>query len=297
MNAPVALFAYNRPRQLAEALRSLCEADGAGATELYVFVDGPRTGEDAPKVSECVRIARETTGFGKVHVQVSDRNRGLAASVIAGVGKVVSTSGKVIVLEDDLRVTKGFLVWMNAALDRYEDCDKVFSVCGYTNRVRIPATYRHDGYFCPRSASWGWGTWQDRWESIDWHPSPAEVESEGRAFDRWGGSDCRNMLRSWLRGDTDSWAIRFCFQEFLQGKVSLFPVRSHVDPSAGFDGSGTHCRRYSRFKFDLVPETVPQNGFSFPETTDVVPSIRRSALLYHSIPARAWSRLMYLLHD
>lgn len=297
MKAPVALFAYDRPRLLTEAIHSLREAEGAAETDLFIFVDGPRSDADGPKVSESVRIAREARGFGNVHVKVSDRNKGLAASVIAGVGEVISAAGKAIVLEDDLRVTPDFLVWMNAALDRYGDCEKVFSVCGYTNRVRIPEAYPHDGYFCPRNASWGWGTWQDRWKSIDWQPSPAQVESEGRAFDRWGGSDCRSMLLSWMRGDTDSWAIRFCFNEFLQGKVSLFPVLSHVDPSAGFDGSGTHCRRYSRFKFDLVSGTVPERGFSFPEQAAVVPSIRRSALSYHSIPARAWSRLMYLLHD
>lgn len=297
MKAPVVLFAYNRPRLLEEAIRSLSNADGADETELFIFVDGPRTDADAPKVSESLRIAREAGGFGKVHVQASDRNRGLAASVIAGVGEVISAAGKVIVLEDDLRVTKDFLAWMNAALDRYEGSEKVFSVCGYSNRVRIPKSYPYDGYFCPRNASWGWGTWQDRWASVDWQPTPGQVESEGRAFDKWGGSDCRSMLLSWMRGDTDSWAIRFNFNEFMHGRVSLFPVRSHVDPSAGFDGSGTHCRRYSRFKFDLVSGTVPEKGFSFPEQTEVIPSIRRSALSYHSIPARAWSRLMYLLHD
>ena len=118
MKAPVVLFAYNRPRLLEEAIRSLSNADGADETELFIFVDGPRTDADAPKVSESLRIAREAGGFGKVHVQASDRNRGLAASVIAGVGEVISAAGKVIVLEDDLRVTKDFLAWMNAALDR-----------------------------------------------------------------------------------------------------------------------------------------------------------------------------------
>lgn len=295
--APVALFAYNRPGLLDQVLHSLREAEGAKMSEIFIFVDGPRTEEDIPKVQESIWIAHDAQGFGKVHVKVSERNKGLAASVIDGVGVIVDAFGKVIVLEDDLKVTKDFLLWMNAALDRYQDCGKVFSVCGYTNRVRIPRNYPYDGYFCPRSASWGWGTWQDRWSSVDWQPSPSLVESEGRAFDKWGGTDCRSMLLSWIRGNTDSWAIRFCFSEFLQGKLSLFPIRSHVDPSAGFDGSGTHCRRYSRFKFDLAPGTLPGKGFVFPEEVMTIPSILRSARRYHGIPARAWSRLMYLIDD
>ena len=97
-----------------------------------------------------------------------------------------------------------------------------------------------------------------------------------------------------MDGKRQTWAIRFCYSQFLQGKVSLFPLRSLIDPSGGFDGSGTNCRKYSRFKFDFMGE--PEQSFRLPERTEVVPSLRRSALRYHSLGRRAWSRLMYLVY-
>ena len=175
--------------------------------------------------------------------------------------------------------------------DRYAGDDRVFSVCGYTNRIRLPEDYSTDAYFCPRSSSWGWGTWKDRWESVDWNPTPADLQKYRRSFATWGGSDCPDLLRAWMEGKNASWAIRFCFSEFLQGKLSLFPVKSLVDASAGFDGSGTNCPRYNRFRFVLDDRPGP---FHYPDRVDVDPVIRRSALRYHSIPVRAWSRLRNL---
>ena len=80
---------------------------------------------------------------------------------------VLELSDKVIVLEDDLVTHPGFLSFLNAGLERYADVPEVFSVCGYSNHVRMPSGYGYDAYFCPRSSSWGWATWRrvtDSWE-------------------------------------------------------------------------------------------------------------------------------------
>ena len=94
-----------------------------------------------------------------------------------------------------------------------------------------------------------------------------------------------------MEGKNASWAIRFCFSQFRQGKLSLFPVRSLVDASAEFDGSGTNCLRYNRFRFELDDRPGP---FRYPDAVEVAPALRRSALRYHSVPLRAWTRLRNL---
>ena len=291
---PVVLVAYNRPEALKKALEALAANDLAAGTDLYVRIDGPRGPVDAEKVEAVRAIAREARGFRSVEVTCAPENRGLAASVIAGVQRVLEVSDTVIVVEDDLLVHPAFLAYMNQALERYASRPEVFSVCGYSNRVTVPEGYAFDAYFGPRSSSWGWGTWRDRWQSVDWNPSPASLQKNARAFNRWGGSDCAKMLRDWMEGRNQSWAIRFCYSQFLQGKASLFPIWSLVDPSAGFEGDGTNCHKYSRFKFDLAP--AEKGSFRFPPAVETVPSLRRSALRYHSPIRRAWSRLMYLIY-
>ena len=292
--SPVVLFAFNRPDTLRRSLQALAEADLAAETDLFIRIDGPRNEADAEKVAAVREVALATIGFRHVEVIQADWNQGLGSSVIAGVGHILGFSETVIVLEDDLVVSRGFLVYMNRALQYYAGDGRVFSVCGYTNRVDVPDAYPYDAYFAPRSSSWGWGTWRDRWQSVDWNPTPASLQKNACAFNRWGGSDCAKMLRDWMEGRNMSWAIRFCYCQFLQGKTALFPVRSLVDPSAGFEGDGTNCRRYSRFKFDFAPEWG--KDLRFPETVEEIPSIRRSALRYHSLGRRLWSRLMYVFY-
>lgn len=292
--APIALFAFNRADSLEKSLNALARSFGAGQSDLYIFVDGPRNASERAKVDLVYALACRAKGFRSVSVRRAEVNRGLGPSIMAGVSDVIGRYGRVIVLEDDLVVTPDFLHWMNAGLDQYETVREVFSVCGYSNRVNVPRDYRFDGYFAPRSASWSWATWKDRWDSVDWNPSSETIRRHARAFNRWGGSDCAKMLLDWKEGRNNSWAIRFCFSEFLQGTVSLFPVLSRVDPFLGFMGDGTNCRRYSRFKWEMA---LGQDGpYRLPDSPVVVPSIRRSALRYHSILRRAWSRLMYLFY-
>ena len=291
---PVVLFAFNRPDALRRSLAALAAADLAAETDLYIRLDGPRDEADAEKVAAVREIALGAQEFRHVDVFSSDHNLGLGPSVIMGVNRILDFSETVIVLEDDLVVSRGFLVYMNEALRKYADDKRVFSVCGYTNRATLPADYPYDAFFCPRSSSWGWATWRDRWQSVDWNPTPASLQKNALAFNRWGGSDCAKMLRDWMEGRNKSWAIRFCYSQFLQGKTALFPVRSLVDPSAGFEGDGTNCRRYNRFKFDFDPEGGV--AFRFPEKVEEIPSVRRSVLKYHSLGRRLWSRLMYVIY-
>ena len=287
-------MAYNRPGALQRSLEALSAADLASETDLFIRIDGPCGEDDAQKVAAVREVAQAASGFRRLDVSWSDRNQGLGPSVIQGIERILDFSEAVIVLEDDLVVSKGFLRYMNDALRLYADDKRVFSVCGYTNRVDVPEGYAADAYFAPRSSSWGWATWRDRWQSVDWNPTPASWQKNAVAFNRWGGSDCAKMLRDWMEGRNKSWAIRFCYSQFLQGKTALFPVRSLVDPSAGFAGDGTNCRRYNRFKFDFDP--IGKDRFRFPETVEENPSFRRSVLKYHSLGRRLWSRLMYAIY-
>ena len=288
---PVAVFAFNRPQALKRTLEALAACPGAAETDLYLFVDGPRHEKDAPKVAETRAVGTAITGFRSFTPVFSERNKGLAASIIGGVTDVLAQHDAVIVLEDDLRVMPGFLAFMNAGLEKYRDCPEVFSVCGYSNRFTPPKGYPYNTYFCARSSSWGWATWRDRWEKVDWEPSMESICREHFGFNRWGGSDCTRMLKAWRTGKLSSWAIRFCFSQYLAGAVSLFPVKSLVDNSAGFDGEGTNCRKFTRFKFELDGREAPV--FRFPETTVPDRRIVRRALWYHSLPLRFYSLIRY----
>lgn len=292
--APIVLFAYNRIESLKTCIASILLNNEASESDLVVYVDGPRKDIDGDNLKvEVVReYVKSITGFRSLTYHFSDNNKKLGPSIIAGVTDVIMQFGRAIVLEDDLVVSKNFLSFMNQGLDLYEKNIKVFSVCGYTNVVKIPTHYAYDAFFCPRSSSWGWATWVDRWNSCDWGIDDwSRAEQSSSDFNKWGGSDCFGMLRAWKEGRNHSWAIRFCYNQFLQDKYSLFPIMSHVG-NEGLVGEGTNSKQWNRYKYKL--DISDNKVFRFPVELKLNKRILRSFLSYYSIPIRIYSKLMYM---
>ncbi len=294
--APIVIFAFNRLYSLKHTIASLLENAEAKESDLFIYVDGARVKRNGEEQKVCAvqEYVKRIYGFQSLTYKLSNKNKGLGPSVIEGVTEIINKYGRVIVIEDDLVVNPNFLSYMNQSLNLYEHERRVFSICGYSNKVRCPKNYVYNTYFCHRSSSWGWGTWKDRWSSVDWELEPFEnYVSHKNAFNKWGGSDCFGMLKGWHEGKNKSWAIRFCFAQFLQNGVSLFPIRSFVR-NYGFDGSGTNCHSWSRFKCDL--DNTQKKIFVFPNEVCVNEKLLKSALSYHSLFKRIFSKLMYFLY-
>ena len=297
MYAPIVVFAFNRLEPLKRCVASLLQNSEAAESDLIVYVDGPRATKEgeAEKVEAVREYVKTITGFKSVTYHFSDVNKKLGPSIIAGVTEVMNHYGRAIVIEDDLVASKNMLAFVNQGLKQYERVQEVFSISAYTNIVKIPKGYPYDAYFCPRSTSWGWATWKDRWDTVDWDLKDwSAAEANAKAFNRWGGSDCFGMLKGWHEGRNQSWAIRFCYNQFVQDKQSLFPVISKID-NEGFDGSGTNCKQYNRFKYEL--DCSDKKNFILPKEVSVVETIKQSALYYHTIPLRIYSRLMNKFYD
>ena len=73
--------------------------------------------------------------------------------------------------KDDLVSSPDFPKYMNDALDYYEKDDEIWSISGYTFNIDIPKDYNSEVYLSCRGCSWGWATWKDRWEKVDWDVS------------------------------------------------------------------------------------------------------------------------------
>lgn len=295
--APIVIFAFNRLNSLKACVAALQKNTEALDSDLVVWVDGPRPHKhgEKEKVDSVRNYVKTISGFRSVTYHFSEVNKKLGPSIIDGVTQIVNQYGKVIVVEDDLIASRNFLAYMNFGLNQYGQNQEVWSICGFSCKINVPKGYHADAYFCPRSSSWGWATWKDRWLSCDWVLKDwDDVVKNGKAFNRWGGSDCFGMLKGWHEGRNQSWAIRFCYNQFVNNALSLFPVLSKID-NEGFDGSGTNCKQYSRYKFDF--DTTGNKGFLMPDGMDVNKKLLRQFLWYYSIPLRAYSKLRYIIDD
>jgi hypothetical protein len=269
--SPVCLFTYNRPYETIKTLEALQKNHLAPRSELFVFSDGPKNEKAAPAVEKVRGHIRGISGFKSVTLFESDMNKGLANSIISGVTKVIDLYGSVIVLEDDLVTSPNFLDFMNSALAFYADNGKIFSISGYTLDLPSLRNNPGDSYVAYRASSWGWGTWKDRWDAVDWKVKDYDRFkydlSQQIRFMR-GGSDMPLMLWKQMNGRIDSWAIRWCFDQFKKDLLTVFPVRSKVI-NTGTGENATHTKNGARFEttldnsgrrdfvFDKDPKTDP----------------------------------------
>jgi hypothetical protein len=239
--APIALFVYNRLVHTRRTVEALLKNELAAESDLFIFSDAPKKPEAAESVREVREYIRTIAGFQSITIVERDKNWGLANSIIDGVTTVVNQYGRIIVLEDDLVVSSKFLEFMNNALDRYRSYGQVMQVSGYMFPVSEPI--REDAVFLPLTTSWGWATWDRAWQRFD--PSPttwSRIRNDAgslRAFDLDGADPYSDMMGAQLRGEIDSWAIRWYASVFSQKGLVLFP-RETLVYNAGLEGSGTH---------------------------------------------------------
>ncbi len=243
--APIVVFAYKRTDKLAKCLASLASADGAEESDLFIFADGAKgesDSEDVIKVHEFLDKYQSSGRFKNIHVKKYANNIGLSSNVITGVTDVINIQGRVIVVEDDLTVTRDFLTFINGALEYYENEENIWSVTGFSEPLRALDNYKHDVYYGYRGCSYGWGTWKDRWETVDWNMTHFDEvitdHDHKKRFER-GGKDMTRILKDQKAGLIDSWAIRWCLEQSLQDKYTVYPVSSFVE-NTGIDGTGTH---------------------------------------------------------
>ncbi len=246
MTAPIVLFTYARPDHTQKTLDALAANALAKESDLYIFCDGPKNEKAAKGNAEVRRIIAaesENNRFRSITLTISEVNKGLANSVIGGVSEIVHKYGSCIVVEDDLITSPYFLTYMNDCLETHKNDKRIWSISGFTYPLKALENCPSDTYLSYRACSHGWATWADRWDLADWKVSNYDKLKynllERYRFNR-GGNDLFRMLWHQMRGERDSWAIRFCYSQFVNNMYCVYPRVSLVH-NIGNDGSGTHC--------------------------------------------------------
>ena len=244
--APIVLFVYNRPWHTYQTLNALAANYLADQSDLYVFADGPKKNASRDilqKITEVRKIIKERNWCGDVKIIESERNKGLADSVIFGVTQILNQYEKVIVLEDDIVASKGFLKYMNDALNLYFDDCQVGCVHAWNYNLNI-SNYNESTFFLRGADCWGWGTWKRAWAEFNYDGKKLlktiETENIEYEFNRKGTHDFIEMLKNQIEGKNDSWAIRWHASLFIKNMYCLHPTRPIVK-NIGLDMTGVHC--------------------------------------------------------
>lgn len=297
MLSPVIIFCYNRLDNLKRTVGNLQQNTLAGLTELFIFSDGPSKEADVEKISEIREYLPTITGFKKVNLVCSVHNKGLARSIIEGVSQVLTDHETVIVLEDDLLTSTNFLSYMNESLTFYRDNKKVLSISGYTFPISFPQVYVYDNYFTRRSSSWGWGTWRNRWNKVDWevkdYPEFATNSIARKRFNTMG-SDMAAMLDKQMKGKISSWAIRWCYHQFKTDTYTAFPSMSKIQ-NIGFGDTATHTSSIQRSRFATALDNTGLHTFKLSPFVSLNHSLIRQFVKKYSIITRLKYKALSLI--
>lgn len=289
--APIVIFLYNRLEHTQKMIDSLLKNKEINESDIYIFCDGPKKENDLKviEVQEYVRRIEKEGIIKNLKVYISDKNKGLAESVISGVSTIINKYGKIIVLEDDLILANNFLEYMNDSLKFFENNSKIWSISGYNIPIEIPKEYNKDIYLSYRGASWGWATWKNRWNLVDWDVKDYQIFRKSinrrKKFNK-GGYDMSQMLSDQMDGRINSWAIRWCYEESNRNMFTVYPVRSLIK-NIGLDGSGTHSGICKKYDIELNTDKVELENV---EINDEILK-RFKKFYYYGIKQKIWEYL------
>jgi glycosyltransferase involved in cell wall biosynthesis len=249
--SPIALFAYNRPDKLKVAIESLANNALSEESDLYVFVDGPKSKKDTFLIQDIIGIVQGVNGFKSINLNTSKVNLGLASSIRQGIDFVLSLAPTVVVVEDDLIMAPTFLNYINQGLAKFKDDGRVASIQGYQYPIVPPL---QNAVALRGADCWGWATWKNRWQSSMFDAKrlyeQIKLQNLQYEFDLYGAMPYTQMLKNQMDGKIDSWAICWHASMFIQSYVSLYPAESLVINN-GHDGKGTHGDKSKMFDTKL----------------------------------------------
>jgi acetyltransferase-like isoleucine patch superfamily enzyme len=258
--APIVLFVYNRPLHTLKTLEALSSNYLADQSTLFIFADGPKVGasiDDLDLIRETRKIASSRKWCKEVFVRESQLNSGLADSIVKGVTEIVNKYGKIIVLEDDIVTSKGFLQYMNDALNIYEADDQVMHVSAYM--YPVSNNLEEGTIFLKILSCWGWATWKRAWkhysEDCALFLRKLDTKDKIRRFNIEGHAPFYIQLEQNNQGTIKTWAVKWFSSWYFAGGYSLFPRTTLVE-NIGHDGTGENSGNEVRFKPTLIAEKI-----------------------------------------
>ena len=281
--APVILFVYNRPLHTQKTVEALTLNPAHQNSDLYIICDAARNPNHTEALKKTREYVKSIKGFRSIQIIENDINQGLANNVIHNVSNLIQKHKRIIYLEDDTVPAPQFLDLMNQALDMYKSRPDIFSISGYGPNITLPNHYKDSFYLHPRGCCWGFATWLNRWEKVDWSVKNGDTFTQDfREQQRLNicGNDCADMLISYLQHRIDSWAIRWCYAHVQNNAYCLIPKRSLIS-NIGNDNSGTHSTTSD--KWDVTPLQTNESLILNPDiqpNLELIPSINRQIFNY-----------------
>lgn len=268
----VCIFAYIRDDNLSKLLNDIKKNINYKKYNYYFFVDNSKSKKDYHKHLSILKIINKFSSRLRTKIIVRKKNIGLSKNILKGINLITKKYKKFIVLEDDLRISKYYFKFMQQNLNKYQNNQNIFTICGYIFPKKIFKINlgKNNIFLSKRPNTWGWGSWSSKWKKINFSNKIYEKiyknKFKFRYFSEYG-NDLKFILRDTLRRKIDSWAIKWTIYHILKNKLCIFPTQTLVNEE-GFFYKPTNNKlktnkfnhsKISNFRLKNYSKLIPEN--------------------------------------
>jgi hypothetical protein len=163
---PILIVGYNRPKQLMKLVESVLNYS---TNKIYISLDGPKKSpEDINSVSQVKAAIEIIAKQNRISIRFQKENLGLKRHIIKSVNWVLEENDRVIVFEDDIRISRNAIEFCENMLIKYEKNEEIFHISAYNI---VPERYITNPEDLERLSiypeTYGWATWARAWKKFE----------------------------------------------------------------------------------------------------------------------------------
>ena len=248
--APIIFICYNRYDHVVRSLNSLKKNKLSKKSKIIIFADAPTDLINKKKTDKIKIYLKKLNGFKSKKIIFRKKNLGTKQNIVNAVSQVLKKFNKVIVIEDDLLLSKFFLDYMNLCLKNYKDEKRIWHINGWS--YPFMKNSKNDINFLGSMNCWGWGTWKNRWSFLTLNEKYLISNFSNKNIHNFNISSSMNHFEQILRNQKktlSSWAVFWHATIFKNNGICIYPKYSLVK-NIGFDGSGRMSSRH-KYKSNL----------------------------------------------
>ena len=247
-NAPVLLLTYVRvdyARQVFDAIKK------AQPRKFYFYSNRPKSERtDLIEKNEIIRSwAKEVDWECELHTFFAEEYEDVYPSEKRAFDWFFENEEEGIIFEDDCLPSPAFFDYCELMLEKFRD-DKRIGIISGNNLYGEYNPHDTDYLFSHYFVAWGWATWKDRYQSIDWDDVDINRMINASVFDAYFNSRGERELHKKFFSKLNikgKWEYMFFLTNIINGRINVHP-RMNLIQNIGVIGEHNNGKESSAHK-------------------------------------------------
>ncbi len=262
--APVCIPTLCRYDHFKRCVESLSRCTHADKTDLIIALDFPLKDSHKAGYEKISEYISSITGFKNVITIRREKNYGAVKNSYDIILTVFEKYERLIFTEDDDEFSPNFLDFINKGLEKFENDEEVYAICGYHFPYSLK-NYANNVYSSHAISAWGIGYWRHKYMPVtvvvyNFTFIKTILSSWNKSFKLYSRNF--SIINDLISQQTKNMLCEDCLiTAYLlnTNKYCIFPTVSKVR-NWGQDGSGEHSGDMGEKEFIYTHQKIDQEN-------------------------------------